>query len=92
MKFDFKSQDDEIRNSDLLQLNLRAKNVKGKKKKKVEMQWRHFWRAFREKVCFSLRSREIGPLDFDGARRENVLRGAATRGPRICGVSSNSKK
>ena len=25
---------------------------------------------------FSLRSREIGPLDFDGARRENVLRGA----------------
>ena len=33
MKFDFKSQDDEIRNSDLLQLNLRAKNVKGKKKK-----------------------------------------------------------
>ena len=30
-------------------------------------------RAFRERVCFSLRSREIGPLDFDGARRENVL-------------------
>ena len=27
-------------------------------------------------MCFSLRSREIGPLDFDGARRENVLRGA----------------
>ena len=25
---------------------------------------------------FSLRSRAIGPLDFDGARRENVLRGA----------------
>ena len=25
---------------------------------------------------FSLRSREIGLLDFDGARRENVLRGA----------------
>ena len=34
-------------------------------------------RAFRERVCFSLRSREIGPLDFDGARRENVLRGAS---------------
>ena len=31
MKFDFKSQDEEIRNSDLLQLNLRAKTVKGKK-------------------------------------------------------------
>ena len=27
-------------------------------------------------MCFSLRSREIGPLDFDGARRENVLRRA----------------
>ena len=33
-------------------------------------------RAFRERGCFSLRSREIGPLDFDGARRGNVLRGA----------------
>ena len=27
-------------------------------------------------MCFSLRSRAIGPLDFDRARRENVLRGA----------------
>ena len=27
-------------------------------------------------MCFSLRSREIGPLDFDGARSENVLRRA----------------
>ena len=26
-------------------------------------------------MCFSLRSRAIGPLDFDGARRENDLRG-----------------
>ena len=25
---------------------------------------------------FSLEIRAIGPLDFDGARRENVLRGA----------------
>ena len=33
-------------------------------------------RAFRERGCFSLEYREIGPLDFDGARRENVLRGA----------------
>ena len=31
---------------------------------------------FRERRChFSLRSRAIGPLDFDGARREAVLRG-----------------
>ena len=30
-----------------------------------------------ERECaFSLRFRAIGPLDFDGARRENVLRGA----------------
>ena len=27
-------------------------------------------------MCFSLRSQVIGPLDFDGARRENVLCGA----------------
>ena len=26
------------------------------------------------RFSFSLRSRAIGPLDFDGARRENVLR------------------
>ena len=35
-----------------------------------------FWRAFRERGSFSLRSQAIGPLDFDGARRENVLREA----------------
>ena len=34
--------------------------------------------GFRERVSdFSLRSQAIGPLDFDGARRENVLRGAS---------------
>ena len=33
-------------------------------------------RAFREREHFSLRSRAIGLLDFDEARRENVLRGA----------------
>ena len=50
MKFDFQSQDDEIRNSDLLQLNLRAKNVKGKK-------WRCSGAIFGElleRVCVSL--------------------------------------
>ena len=50
----------------------KSKNVKGI--------WRcselHCWRAFRERVSFSIRSRAIGPLDFDGARRENVLREA----------------
>ena len=33
-------------------------------------------RAFRERGCFSIRSQVIGPLDFDGARRSNVLRRA----------------
>ena len=28
------------------------------------------------RFSFSLRSQVIGPLDFDGARRENVLHGA----------------
>ena len=39
---------------------------------------------------FSLRSRAIGPLDFDGARRENVLRGAGYAWTPDLGVSSNS--
>ena len=34
------------------------------------------WWIFRERMSnFSLRSRAIGPLDFDGARREAVLHG-----------------
>ena len=41
-------------------------------------------------MCFSLRSWEIGPLDFDGARRENVLRGAGYAWTPGSGVSSNS--
>ena len=41
---------------------------------------------------FSLRSRAIGPLDFGGARRENVLRGAGYAWTPGSGVSSNSKR
>ena len=34
------------------------------------------WWIFRERRCnFSLRSRAIGPSDFDGARKKAVLRG-----------------
>ena len=42
----------------------------------VEMQWLP-WSFFRERrSSFSLEIEAIGPLDFDGARREVVLRGA----------------
>ena len=37
--------------------------------------WNENGEGFRERrSSFSLRSRAIEPLDFDGARRENVLR------------------
>ena len=39
----------------------------------------------RERVSdFSLEIHAIGPLDFDGARRETSYAKQATRGPRIC--------
>ena len=41
---------------------------------------------------FSLRSREIGPLDFNGARRENVLRGAGYAWTSSLRVFDNSKR
>ena len=72
MGFDFKSLKDKIANSlHLLQ--------RPKQKREIHFggcSELPFLRAFRERVCFSLRSREIGSLDFDGARRENVLCGA----------------
>ena len=56
----------------LLHLNKRE-NVKGECSR-----WRNKKWSFSSvrRSSFSLRSRAIGPLDFDGARRENVLRGA----------------
>ena len=41
---------------------------------------------------FSLRSRAIGRLDFDGARRENVLRGAGYAWTLDLRVLTNSKR
>ena len=41
---------------------------------------------------FSLGSRAIGPLDFDGARRENVLRGAGYAWTPDLRVLTNSKR
>ena len=40
------------------------------------MQWPSMEFSRERRSSFSLEIREIGPLDFDGARRENVLRGA----------------
>ena len=49
--------------------------------------------GFRERVSdVSLRSRAIGPLDFDGARRENVLRGAGYAWTPDLRVLTNSKR
>ena len=48
---------------------------------------------FRERVShFSLRSRAIGSLDFDGARRENVIRGAGYAWTPDLRVLTNSKR
>ena len=47
----------------------------------------------RERVCdFSLEIHAIGPLDFDGARRENVLRGAGYAWTPGLRVFDNSKR
>ena len=52
------------------------------------------WRvSLRErKSGFSLRSRAIGPLDFDGARRENVIRRAGYAWTPDLRVLKNSKR
>ena len=48
--------------------------------------------VFRKRISdFSLRSRAIGPLDFDGAR-ENVLRGAGYTWTPDLRVLTNSKR
>ena len=41
---------------------------------------------------FSLEIHAIGPLDFDGARRENVLRGAGYAWTPNLRVLTNSKR
>ena len=47
----------------------------------------------RERISsFSLEIHAIGPLDFDGARRENVLRGAGYAWTSGLRVFDNSKR
>ena len=61
----------------------------------LEMQWlaANGNGGFRvRRSSFSLRSREIGPLDFDGARRGNVLRGAGYAWTPGLRVFDNSKR
>ena len=51
-----------------------------------------FWEDFREREGFSLEIHAFGPLDFDGARRENVLRGAGYAWTPGLRVFDNSKR
>ena len=48
------------------------------------MQWASMEFSRERRSSFSLEIREIGPLDFDGARRETFYAEQATRGPRVC--------
>ena len=74
----------------MLHLLKRAKQKRGKQKLgDAVAPW---MRAFRERVCFSLRSRAIGPLAVFGARRENVLRGAGYAWTPGLRVFDNSKR
>ena len=60
-----------------------------------EMQeaWRRQKMVILERVSdFSLEIHAIGPLDFDGARRENVLRGAGYAWTPGLRVFDNSKR
>ena len=86
-EFEFKSHEDKIANS--------AYSPSFNQRQKRGEDWRcSKWfclRGFRERGCFSLRSRAIGPLDFDGARRENVLRGAGYAWTPDLRVLTNSK-
>ena len=88
MEFDIKSQDDKIANMTHLLKKVKRKNVKSD----LEMQWLWSFHS-RERVSdFSLEIHAIGPLDFDGARRENVLRGAGYAWTPGLRVFDNSKR
>ena len=56
------------------------------------MQWASMEFSRKRRSSFSLEIREIGPLDFDGARRENVLRGAGYAWTPGLRVFDNSKR
>ena len=72
----------------LLHLN-KGENVKGGCSRWRNQKWSF---SSVRRSSFSLRSRVIGPLDFDGARRENVLRGADYAWTPDLRVLTNSKR
>ena len=56
------------------------------------MQWASMEFSRERRSSFSLEIHAIGPLDFDGVRRENVLRGAGYAWTPGLRVFDNSKK
>ena len=56
------------------------------------MQWASMEFSRERRSSFSLEIRAIGPLDFDGARRENVLRRAGYAWTPDLRVLTNSKR
>ena len=89
-KFEFKSHEDKIANSDSSpSFNQRKKNVRG-----IFHLGRCsgaiFGEDFRERENFSLEYREIRPSAGFGTRRRNVLREAGYAWTPGSGVSSNS--
>ena len=56
------------------------------------MQWASMEFSRERRSSFSLEIRAIGPLNFDGARRENVLRGAGYSWTPDLLVFDNSKR
>ena len=76
----------------LLHLNTKTKNVNHKRGDAVAHINENGVFSRERESSFSLRSREIGPLDFDGVRRENVLRGAGYAWTPDLRVLTNSKR
>ena len=75
----------------LLHLKSRAKREMGEKR--CSRRGEEENGGFRERVSdFSLEIHAIRPLDFDGARRENVLRGAGYAWTPDLRVLTNSKR
>ena len=67
----------------------RSKNVKGKTRATAEPKMEE---VRERRTFFSLEIHKIRPLDFDGASRENVLRGAGDVWTPELRVLTNSKR
>ena len=88
MRFDFKSLDAKLVYSASSPSKAKQENVRCRILDAVVI-----FEGFRERsTSFSLGYLAIGPLDFDGARRENVLRGAGYAWTPGLRVFDNSKR